>query len=171
MKYQSVFDQACKLTVSNDLKKALQLAENTLLDAKKAENLEGQALMLKIMAQIQNEQGELEKTLETLKKLEPLYVQLNKKPEQMHTLGLIGGLFLELGKAECAEKCLIQVVENYENSETTPLEKANAFRAYAMSLEQRNQNKMSLMYWTKAKEEYKIIGLVSRIEECDSRLF
>ena len=166
MKYRSVFDQAWKLAVNNDPKKALLIAKSTLIDVEKDKNVEGQALMLKIIAKVRQYQGEPKTALRTFKKLEPLYIQLNKTPEQMHTIKHIRSLFLELGKAECAERCLVQVVENYEVSETKPLEKANA-----LSLEQRNQDKKAQIYQSKAKQEYKIIGLAEGIKECDSHLF
>ncbi len=170
MDFEQIFQEAWTLRNDNHTKEALALANSAFEQAENSNEIEGQALMLKVIAQVQQDQGDLGLALKTYKKIEPLYIQLKKTPEQMHTLRHIGSLFLELGKAECAERCLVQVAENYENSDTNPLEKANAFRVYALSLEERDKPQEAKQYWSKAKKAYEKVGLEEGINECDSHL-
>lgn len=159
MNYQSIFDHTWQLRNKGKLQEAIQLASDALKDAENQKDLHGQAMMLKIIAQVNQDRGELGEALKTYKQIEPLYIELNKKPEQMHVLRHIGSLFLEMGKAECAEKCLVQVVDHYETHETFALEKANALNAYGKSLEARDKSSEATTQLNKAKAIYKELGI------------
>jgi len=159
MDFQSVYDQAWQLRNEEAYDKANALAHKGLSRAKEMDDALGQALMLKIIAQVHHDNNELDLALKTYKKIEPIYIDLKMQPQQMHALRHIGNLFLELGKAECAEKCLVQVVENYEEHETPQLEKANAYYAYAMSLKKRGKTDEASAYEEKSKDIYNAYGI------------
>lgn len=159
MNYQSVFDHTWQLRNQGKAQEALFMANQALAAAVEAKDEQSQALMLKIIAQVNHDMGELSEALTTYKRIEPLYIALGKKAEQMHVLRHIGSLFLALNKAECAEKCLVQVVDHYEANEVLALEKANAYQAYAQSLEARDKMAKAVHYKTKAQEIYQQLGI------------
>lgn len=159
MNYQSIFDHTWQLRNKGKMNEAVQLASEALKNAEEKNDLHGQALMLKIIAQVNHDNGQLGEALKTYKRIEPIYIQLDKKPQQMHVLRHIGSLFLEMGKAECAEKCLVQVVDHYEAHEVLALEKANALNAYGKSLQARDKSKEAAKQLNKAKAIYENLGI------------
>lgn len=159
MNYHSVFDHTWQLRNQGKGHEAIAMAKQALVVAEKDQDLNGQALMLKIIAQVQHDLGDLDEALRTYKTIEPLYIKMGKKQEQMHVLRHIGSLFLDLGKAECAEKCLIQVVEHYERSKVLALEKANALNAYGKSLLAREKQEEGNKQLDKAKSIYDQLGI------------
>lgn len=165
-----MYEQAWKHRAAKQSTEALKIAQEGLTKAQEVNDLLGQALMLKIQAQLHHDRNELAEALKIYKQIEPLYIQLDMLPEQMHTLRHIGGLFLELGKAECAERCLVQVAEQYDSDETTPLEKANAYRIYALSLEERGKPEEANKYWRQARNLYAELGLADGVKEADQHL-
>lgn len=159
MNYQSVFDHTWLLRNQGKGHEAIFMAKQALEVAEKDKDMHGQALMLKIIAQVHHDLGEREEALSIYKKIEDIYIELEKKAEQMHVLRHIGSLFLELGKAECAEKCLVQVVAHYTANEVLPLEKASALNAYGKSLEARDKTEESTVQLEKARAIYDQLGI------------
>lgn len=161
------FDQAWSLRNKGEYDKVLEIAENGL---ESMDDPASRALFLKLMAQVQSDKDELREALTTYKKMEKLYIELGNVPRQMHALRHIGSTFYALEEFECAEKCLIQVVEAYEANPPNVLELANTHRLYALALEARNSKPAALTFWQKAKEGYASLDLKEGVEECEGHL-
>ena len=168
--FQTVFQKAWILRNEGKYPEVLEIAENHLALAQEAEDKASQALFVKLYAQVYTDQGERREALKQYKQLERLYIDLEDHARQMHALRHIGMLFHELKEYECAEKCLVQVVEAYEAQAPNALEKANTYRLYALALEDLDRDDDARSYWQKAKDIYEQLWIPEGVEECEEHL-
>lgn len=168
--YQEAFQKAWNLRNSGQYEEVLGIAESHLALAQEAEDQAAQALFVKLYAQVHSDQGEHREALKYYKQLERLYIDLEDKPKQMHTLRHIGATFGTLQEFECAEKCLVQVIEAYETEAPNALEKANTHREYALALEGLNRDPEAKIQWQKAKDIYEQLWIPEGVEECEEHL-
>lgn len=164
------FQEAWQARVNTDYDRALTLAKEGLALAENTNDLEAQAMFLKINAQVASDKGELDEALKHYKQIEKLYIELGDDARQMHTLRHIGAIFLELGKSECAEKCLIQVIDYNEANQVDTLEHANTHRVYALTTELSKQTQVAINHWEKARIGYSDLNITEGIDECDQHL-
>lgn len=168
--FKAKFQEGWTLRNESQYEAVLRLADENLVLAQEAEDLASEALFLKLFAQIHQDQENLREALTYYKQMEKLYIRLEDRPRQMHTLRHIGMLFHELQEFECAEKCLVQVVEAYEQEAPSDLEKANTHRLYALALEDLNRDSEAKTHWLKAKELYERLWILEGVEECEEHL-
>lgn len=167
---QQQFNVAWSLRNLGNFPQALAIAEEQLALAREKKDLTAEAMFLKIYAQVHSDKKELREALSCYKKIEHIYIVLKDKARQMHTLRHIGNLYLDLEEFECAEKCLIQVVEAYEANSPAALEMANTHRLYALALGDLNRQTEARIYWQKAKEVYEKLWIPEAVEECEGYL-
>ena len=151
-------------------RRVLFIAREYLLQARKIGDKASEALFLKIHAQIESDNGHFEESVKIYKQIERIYIELGDQQRQMHTLRHIGTIYHELGKLECAEKCLAQVVGAYQKNLPSRLEAANAYRIYAIVLEELEQVERAAEYWEKAKSHYLESGVEDGVKECNMHL-
>lgn len=168
--FQNQFQQGWALRNEGKYEEVFALAEEQLALAKEAEDKTSEALFLKLKAQAHHDRGELREALKYYKEIEHIYIALEDKARQMHTLRHIGNLYLDLEEFECAEKCLIQVLEAYEATPPAALEMANTHRLYALALGGLNRQAEAKTYWQKAKEVYEKLWIPEAVEECEGYL-
>ena len=168
--FKARFQEGWTLRNESKYDQVLALATENLALAEEAEDQASQALFLKLFAQVHQDQGKLREALKYYKQMEKLYISLGDQPRQMHTLRHIGMLFHELQEFECAEKCLVQMVEAYEQEAPGDLEKANTHRLYAMVLEDLNRDSEAKTHWQKAKDLYEQLWIPEGVEECEEHL-
>ena len=164
------FQEAWQARVAGKYDQAIALAEKGLALANHANDQAAQAMFLKINAQVASDKGELDEALKYYKQIEKLYIELGDDARQMHTLRHIGSLFLELGKSECAEKCLKQVVNHNEVNQVDILEQANTHRVYALTMELLKQTQLAIDHWEKARTIYSNLNITEGIDECEQHL-
>lgn len=168
--FKAQFREAWHARVKGEYDKALALAEQSLQKADQQSDKAAMAMFLKIYAQVHSDKDELEESLRYYKQIEDLYIELGDSTSQMHTLRHIGSAYQELGKTECAEKCLKQVVDHYKINETNTLEKANTHRVYAITMEAMERNEEAISYWEMAKGGYSQLDITEGVLECDEHL-
>lgn len=168
--FKAKFQEGWSLRNEGQYKAVLNLANEQLELAQNTEDLASQALFVKLQAQVHNDQGELRDALKHYKQLERIYISLEDEPKQIHALRHIGMLFQELGEHECAEKCLIQVVNAYEQNPPQALETANTHRLYALALEGLKRDAEAKEHWQKARDLYEQLWIPEGIEECDEHI-
>ena len=168
--FQTQFQKGWSLRNDGRYEEANTLAQEHRRLAQEASDQASEALFVKLTAQVYSDQGALRDALKNYKLLERIYIGLEDKPKQMHALRHIGMLFHELGEHECAQKCLIQVVEAYETQPPAALEIANTHRLYALALEGLEKMDEAKTYWQKAKTVYEQLWIPEGVEECDEHL-
>ena len=168
--FQAQFQKGWSLRNDGQYEEANTLAQEHFSLAQEADDQASEALFVKLMAQVHTDQGALRDALKSYKQLERLYIGLEDKPKQMHALRHIGMLFQDLGEHECAQKCLIQVVEAYEENPPAALEIANTHRLYALALEGLGKMDEAKTYWQEAKTVYEQLWIPEGVEECDEHL-
>lgn len=165
---QSKFNEAWALRNKGDSDEALRIAEEFLA---KSSTPADKALFLKLFAQIYSDTGDLRKSLAYYKEIEKIYIQIEDKERQMHTLRHIGDLYYQLSELECAQKCLVQVVDYVEEEHfINNLEKANTHRIYALALGGLGKKPEAKTHWEKAKSHYTQLGIEEGLSECQSHL-
>ncbi len=168
--FQSKFNETWRLRAQGKRETVLAIAEKYLGKAREAKDQAGEALFLKLYAQVHSDKGELREALSYYKQIERIYIDLKDEVRQMHTLRHIGDMYRELGEQECAEKCLVQVVDFYRNSPTNDLETANANRVFAIVQEDLKKTALAITHWEKAKALYAKVGIPEGVEECNVHL-
>jgi len=168
--FKAKFQEGWSLRNEDRHEEVLAIATENLALAMEADDVASVALFLKLFAQTHHDQGELREALKYYKQLEKAYISLDDHAKQMHALRHIGMLFHELEEFECAEKCLMQVVEAYENNRPAALEVANTHRLYALVLEDLKRDSEAKTYWQKAKGIYEQLWIPEGVEECDEHL-
>ncbi len=168
--FQSIFNEAWQLRNQGDYEQVLAIAGENLSLAQEAQDKNAEALFLKLFAQVHSDQGELREALSYYKQLEKVYIELGNPQKQMHALRHIADTFLELGEFECADKCIIQVVDHYKHSPVNPMETANTYRIYALVLEALNRSDEAKTYWIKARDIYAEFGIEEGVKECEGYL-
>ena len=148
--FQIQFQKGWSLRNDGRYEEAIALAQEHIVLAQEADDQASEALFVKLTAQVHTDQGAHRDALKNYKQLEHIYIGLEDKPNQMHALRHIGMLFQELGEHECAQKCLIQVVEAYGAQPPSALEIANTHRLYALALEGLDKMDEAKTYWQKA---------------------
>ena len=169
MEYKKAIEQIELFRHQKEYEMALALAQSTL-EKIDQDHLEAKADILATRAKVHADQGLLNEALHAYKQIESIYIKLDKRPQQMEALFHIGRLFFQMGQIECAEKCLIQVVESYNQLDIDPLHKAHAFKYFALTHEERKSQSQAEIYWTKAKEEYKKAKSHEGVLSCDLHL-
>jgi tetratricopeptide (TPR) repeat protein len=164
------FNLAWELRNQGDFNKVMNIAQSGLEKARLQNDKASEALFLKIYAQVHSDKNELSESLAIYKKIENIYIELGLGPQQMHTLCHIASIYLELGEAECAEKCQKQVIEFYKNNPPNDLEQANSFRVYAIALEDLKDPRNALNYWERAKTIYGELDIKEGVQECEEHL-
>lgn len=163
--FQTQFNKAWALRNHGNYAQVLAIAEAQLALAQQAKDRKAEALFLKLYAQVHSDKRKLRESLKYYKQIERIYLELGDLPGQMHTLRHIGSLFYELKEYECAEKCLVQVVDFIGNR--TDMEAANTFRIYALALEGLGQKTSSFNFWQKARGIYQAHDIEEGVLECD----
>ena len=168
--FQKQFDKGWQLRNEGKIEEVVTLAENHLSLAQAQGNQAAEALFLKLFAQVHADQDNLRDALSYYKRLEKVYISLGDLPKQMHALRHIGSTFLALEEHQCAQKCLIQVVNAYEAQPPHPLEVANTHRLYALALEKLENKTEAHTYWEQAKSIYQSLGIEEGVKECEGYL-
>ncbi|MCE7995306.1 MAG: hypothetical protein HEP71_25235 [Roseivirga sp.] len=166
--FQSQFKKAWALRNHGNYTQVLAIAEEQLASAREAGDRASEALFLKLFAQVHSDKKELKESLSFYKQIERLYIELKDEVRQMHTLRHIGSLYHELKEFQCAEKCLVQVV-NFVGSRSD-MEAANTFRSYALALEGLGEKPRALEFWQKAKDIYQAHNIGEGVAECNVHL-
>ncbi len=165
---QSKFNEAWALRNKGNSDEVLLIANEYL---KKSKTPEDKALFLKLYAQVYSDTGRLKEALTYYKEIEKIYIDIDDKERQMHTLRHIGDLYYQLNELECAQKCLVQVVDYVEEGHfVNRLEKANTHRIYALALEGLGKPSEATAHWEKAKSHYAQLGIEAGVNECQDHL-
>lgn len=168
--FQSKFNEAWVLRNSGDYKQVDALIDKYLPLTQKTNDKASEALFLKLKAQLHSDKNEIKESLKYYKQIERLYIELGDQTKQMNTLRHIGSAYYELKEYECAQKCLVQVVDAYASNSPNPLELANSHRAYALVMKSQGSISDSIFHWEKARELYKNLCIEESVQECDNHL-
>lgn len=166
--FQSQFKKAWALRNHGNYSQVLAIAEEQLPLAQKAGDRASEALFLKLFAQVHSDKKELRESLSYYKQIERIYIRLKDEHKQMHALRHIGSLYHELKEVECAEKCLVQVVDFVGNR--SDMEAANTFRSYALAQEGLGEKSRATAFWQKARDIYQAHGIEEAVAECDANV-
>jgi len=165
---QVKFNEAWALRNQGNSDEVLRIAQEYL---EKSKIPAEKALFLKLFAQLYSDTGDLRKSLAYYKDIERIYIDIEDLDRQMHTLRHIGDLYYQLKELECAQKCLVQVVDHVEEEHyVNSLEKANTHRMYALVLEGLGKKSQAKNHWVKAKRHYTQLGIEAGIDECQDHL-
>lgn len=167
---RSKFNEAQALCNAGDYERVIAIVEECLPKTKKENDKASEALFLKLQAQVYSDQDQLRESLQVYKQMESIYITLDDHVRQLHTLRHIGSTFHALGELECAEKCLIQVIDAYGKDSPNDLESANAVRIYALVIEESGKNDVAIKYWEQARSLYNVAGIKEGIMECEAHL-
>ena len=166
--FQTKFNEAWALRNHGNFVQVLAIAEIQLALAQVAGDRAAEALFLKLYAQVHADKKELKESLSYYKQIERIYIELKYEVKQMHTLRHIGSLYHELKEYQCAEKCLIQVVDF--TGSRNDMEAANTFRSYALALEGLGDKSRAMSFWQKAKDIYQTFDIEEGVAECEAHL-
>ncbi len=166
--FQTQFSKAWALRNHGNYTQVLAIAEEQLAMAQQAGNRSAEALFLKLYAQVHSDKKELKEALRYYKQIERIYIELEDQPKQMHALRHVGSLYHELKEYQCAEKCLVQVVDFM--GDRTDMEAANTFRVYALALAGIGKQSRSVSFWQKARNIYQAHDIEEGVMECDQYL-
>lgn len=166
--FQNQFSKAWTLRNHGNYAQVLAIADEQLALSQKAGDRSAEALFLKLYAQVHSDKKELKEALKYYKQIERIYIALEDQAKQMHTLRHIGALYHELKEHQCAEKCLVQVVDFM--GDRTDMEAANTFRIYALTLAGIGDKPRSTDFWQKARDIYEGYDIEEGVAECDRYL-
>ncbi|GAB5527383.1 MAG: hypothetical protein Roseis2KO_52550 [Roseivirga sp.] len=166
--FQTIFSKAWALRNHGNYAQVLAIAEEQLALAQKVSDRSAEALFLKLFAQVHSDKKELKEALKYYKQIERIYIELKNQAKQMHALRHIGSLYHELKEYQCAEKCLVQVVDFM--GDRTDMEAANTFRTYALALAGIGEKSRSLSFWQKARDIYQVHNIEEGVVECNQHL-
>ncbi|OEK01525.1 hypothetical protein BFP97_08310 [Roseivirga sp. 4D4] len=164
---QAKFNEAWALRNKGNSEEVLLIAEQYLKNSKTPED---KALFLKLYAQVYSDTGRLREALAHYKEIERIYIQIKDEAKQMHALRHVGDLYHQLGEFECAQKCLVQVVDYNEEHEVNILEKANTHRVYALAVENSHNASEAKVHWQKGESYYAQLGIEEGVNECRDHL-
>ena len=107
------------------------------------------------------------------------YIQSGNEDRIAHSKRHMAALLVNLNDLEKAVATYKNVIHDYENNSSSSLiDKANAWRGYAIALENIGEIDESIAAWSSAKEYYRSIGLVDgegeaqeKITELKSRMY
>lgn len=166
--FQTQFSKAWALRNHGNYAQVLAIAEEQLALAQKSGDRSAEALFLKLYAQVHSDKKELKESLKYYKQIERIYIELEDGAKQMHALRHIGSLYYELKEYQCAEKCLVQVVDFM--GDRSDMEAANTFRIYALALAGIGEKSRSTDFWQKARDIYQAHDIEEGVIECDKHL-
>lgn len=166
--FQTQFNQAWALRNHGNYAQVLAIAQEQLALAQDVGDRAAEALFLKLYAQVHSDKKEFKESLSFYKQIERIYIGLKDEVRQMHTLRHIGSLYQELKEYQCAEKCLVQVVDFI--GDRRDLEAANTFRTYALALEGLSDKSRAMSFWQKARDIYQVHDIEEGVMDCDNHL-